>query len=168
MTAAEGPALVFIGAPGAGKSRIGKRVARLLRLPFIDTDKRIVAAHGGIPAIFEEHGEPYFRVLEREQVALALGERAVVSLGGGAVLDADTQTDLESLRVVQLTVSPEVIAGRNLSNRPLLAGGVDAWKALVAARAPLYDRLADVTFDTTAVPAERVADEVVRWLKENS
>ena len=164
----ETPALVLIGAPGAGKTRIGKRVARLLRLPFIDTDKRIVAAHGGIPAIFEDHGEPHFRVLEREQVELALREHAVVSLGGGAVLDETTQAELAPLRVVQLTIQPDAIAGRKLTNRPLLTGGVDAWMALVAERAPLYDRLADASFDTSTMPAERVADEIVRWLKENS
>lgn len=166
MTVDESPALVLIGAPGAGKTRIGKRVARLLGLPFVDSDKRIVAIHGAITAIFEEHGEPHFRAIEREQVQQALSERAVVSLGGGAVLDSDTQAQLEPLRVVQLTVSPEAIAGRNLSNRPLLTGGVDAWKALVAERAPLYDRLADARFDTSSLPAERVASDIVRWLKE--
>ena len=163
------PALVLIGAPGAGKTRIGKRVAKLLDLPFIDTDKRVVALHGGIPAIFENHGEPHFRVLEREQVELALTQHAVVSLGGGAVLDASTQVDLEPLRVVQLTVQPEVIATRNIgAGRPLLANGLDAWLALVAARAPIYDRLSSVSFDTSSLPAERIADDIVRWLKEQS
>ena len=164
----DSPALVLIGAPGAGKSRIGKRVARLLGLPFIDTDKRVVALHGAITAIFAEHGEPHFRVIEREQVQRALTEHAVVSLGGGSVLNTETQAELAPLRVVLLTVSPEAIAGRNLSSRPLLAGGVEAWKALVAERAPLYDRLADVSFDTTTLPAERVASDIVRWLKETS
>ena len=164
---ADRPALVFIGAPGAGKSRIGKRVARLLALPFVDTDKRIVASNGTITSIFEERGEPYFRALEREQVELALTEHAVVSLGGGAVLDERTQSDLEALRVVQLTVHPDAIASRNLSNRPLLAGGVEAWRALVAQRAPIYDRLADASFDTTSEPAERIADAIVVWLGEN-
>lgn len=168
MTVADAPAVVLIGAPGAGKTRIGKRVARQLKLPFVDTDKRIVAQHGPITAIFADHGEPYFRDLERAQVAQALTERAVVSLGGGAVLDVDTQAELEPLRVVQLTVSAEAIANRNLSSRPLLAGGVEAWKALVAQRAPIYDRLADVTFDTTSIPAERVADDIARWVKETS
>ena len=165
---AEAPALVLIGAPGAGKTRIGKRVARLLQLPFVDTDKRIVAKHGAITGIFATQGEPWFRAREREEVAQALTEDAVVALGGGAVLNEQTQNDLSGLRVVQLTVSPEAIANRNLSNRPLLADGVEAWKKLVAARAPIYDRLAEVSFDTTSVPAERVADDIVRWLKENS
>ena len=166
---ADAPAVVFIGAPGSGKTRIGKRVARLLDLPFVDTDKRIVAAHGPIPAIFETRGEPHFRVLERAEVRQALTEHAVVSLGGGAVLDETTQAELAPLRVVQLTVSEEKIAGRNIgAGRPLLAGGVDAWKALVAARAPIYDRLSTVTFDTSSLPAERIADDIARWLKERA
>ena len=164
---AETPALVLIGAPGAGKTRIGKRIARLLDLPFVDTDKRIVALHGSIPDIFEHHGEPHFRVLEREQVALALAENAVVALGGGAVLDAGTQADLAALKVAQLTVSPESIATRNIgAGRPLLSGGIDAWTALVAARAPIYDRLSQASFDTSRLPAERIADDIVRWLEE--
>ena len=164
---ADGPALVLIGAPGAGKTRIGKRISRLLDLPFVDTDKRVVAVHGPIPRIFEEHGEPGFRVFERAQVALALTEHAVVSLGGGAVLNPQTQSELESLPVVQLTVRPEVVATRNIgAGRPLLAGGVDAWKALVAERAPIYDRLSDASFDTSSLPAERIADDIVRWLEE--
>jgi len=166
---ADAPALVLIGAPGAGKTRIGKRIARLLELPFVDTDKRIVSLHGGIPEIFEQHGEPHFRELEREQVRRALTEHAVVSLGGGAVLDSATQAELAGLRVIQLTVSADKIAARNIgAGRPLLSGGVEAWKALVATRAPLYDRLASATFDTSTLPAERIADDIVRWLKETS
>jgi len=164
---AEIPALVLIGAPGAGKTRIGKRIARLLDLPFVDTDKRIVALHGSIPDIFERYGEPHFRVLEREQVARALTENAVVALGGGAVLDEGTQADLAALKVAQLTVSPESIATRNIgAGRPLLSGGIDAWTALVAARAPIYDRLSQASFDTSRLPAERIADDIVRWLEE--
>ena len=169
MTVAEtGPALVLIGAPAAGKTRIGKRVAKLLDIPFIDTDRRIVAEHGSIADIFVLHGEPYFREREREQVALALLEPAVISLGGGAVLNEHTQADLAPLRVALLTVSPEALAGRNLAaKRPLLAGGIEAWKALVAARAPLYERLADRTFDTSVLPAERIADDIVAWMRES-
>jgi shikimate kinase len=81
----ERPLLVLIGAPAAGKTRLGKRVAKILNVPFIDTDKRIVAKHGVIATIFAEHGEDRFRELERDEVLAALSENAVVALGGGAV-----------------------------------------------------------------------------------
>lgn len=158
--------VVLIGAPGAGKTRTGKRLARLLGLPLIDTDKKIVTAHGPIATIFAEHGEPHFRRLEREAVAAALREPAIVTLGGGAVLDVDTQADLEGLRVVQLTVQPEAVEERIAGGkRPLVAGGIDSWVALVAARQPLYDSLAGLTIDTTSRPLETVADEIASWLE---
>ncbi len=86
--------VVLIGPPGAGKTTVGRRVAKALGLPFTDTDRAIVQAHGSIADIFREHGEPRFRQLERAQVAAALAEDGVVSLGGGAVLDPATRADL--------------------------------------------------------------------------
>ena len=157
--------VVLIGAPGAGKTRTGKRLARLLGHPLVDTDKRIVAKHGAIAAIFAEHGEPRFRALEREAVAAALREPAIVTLGGGAVLDERTQQELAGLRVVQLTVSPEAVEERIAGGkRPLVADGIDAWSALVAARQPIYDRLADLTLDTSTRPLDQVAAEIAAWL----
>ncbi len=116
----DGAVVVLIGAPGAGKTRTGRRVAARLGVPFIDTDKRIIAEHGPIAAIFEEHGEPHFRRLERETVAQALTEPAVVTLEGGAVLDPDTQEQLASHRVVQLTVEPRAVQER-------ITGGKRPW-----------------------------------------
>ncbi len=161
--------VVLIGAPGAGKTRTGKRLSRLLGHPLIDTDKRIVAKHGAIATIFAEHGEPHFRALEREAVAKALREPAIVTLGGGAVLDERTQAELEDLRVVQLTVSPEAVEERIAGGkRPLVASGIDAWSALVAARQPIYDRLADLTLDTSSRPLDQVAAEIADWLTEET
>lgn len=161
-----GPLVVLIGAPGAGKTRTGKRVARLLNVPFVDTDRRIVAAHGPIPEIFRDHGEPHFRVLEREQVALALTEPAVVSLGGGAVLDAETQTDLARHRVVQLTVSSDAFAERMRAGKRPLVTSIESWEALVSARQPIYDRLAQLTLETSRRPLDGVAHEIVQWLEK--
>lgn len=162
------PVVVLIGAPGAGKSRIGRRVARLLDEPFIDTDKRIVAEHGPITAIFADHGEPHFRALEREQVAIALRHPGVVSLGGGAVLDAATQAELAELTVIQLSVTEEALAGRDLgTKRPLLVNGLDSWRELVARRAPIYDALADRTWDTSTLPADRIAEQIAEWLRSH-
>lgn len=162
-----GAVVVLIGAPGSGKTRTGKRLARLLRVQFIDTDKRIVAAHGAIADIFAAHGEPHFRELERAEVVAALAERAVVTLGGGAVLDAATQADLAGRRVVQLTVAPAAVESRIAGGkRPLLKDGIDAWTALVAARQPVYDRLSQLSIDTSRQPLDRVAKQIADWLEE--
>lgn len=155
---------MLIGAPGAGKTRLGKRVARILGLPFIDTDRKIVAAHGPIAEIFSVHGEAYFRRLERLAVESALSEPAVVSLGGGAILDADTRADLDSLRVALITVTAEAVQERLGSKRPLLAGaGIEAWTALVADRDPIYRTLAKGTWDTSEVPIDAVATAIAEW-----
>jgi shikimate kinase/3-dehydroquinate synthase len=71
---------------GAGKTTIGREAARLLERPFVDLDAEIEQRHGPIPALFE-HGEAEFRRLEEEVLAEVLaGDRAVIALGGGAVL----------------------------------------------------------------------------------
>lgn len=163
-----GPLLVIIGPPGAGKTKVGKRVARALGVPFADTDKLIVARHGVIADIFVTHGEAHFRALEREQVETALATGGVVSLGGGAVLDPRTQADLRGRRVALVMVDAESVAERIESDkRPLLAsGGVAAWEALVERRRPLYEALASRTFDSSRRPMQAVAEDVLAWLHE--
>ena len=157
--------VALIGAPGAGKTRTGRRIAKLLRVPFIDTDRRVVHAHGPIAAIFQDHGEAAFRSFERAAVASALREPAVVTLGGGAVLDAETQLDLAATKVVQLTVSADAVSARIADGkRPLLTGGVTAWSDLVAARKPTYDRLAQLTIDASRQPLDTIAQQIVEWL----
>lgn len=158
--------IVFIGPSGAGKSRLGKRVARLLGVPFADSDRMIVAEHGPIPQIFADFGEAHFRALERETVHRALQGEGVLSLGGGAVLDPDTQRELADHRVVLLTITPEAVARRLAgdTDRPLVRNGVQDWVALNEPRWPIYERLADVTFDTSQRPNDQIAKEVAAWL----
>ena len=64
-------AIVLIGPMGAGKTSVGRRVARALEVPFADTDKIVARDHGPIPDLFERHGEEHFRALERDAVAEA-------------------------------------------------------------------------------------------------
>ncbi len=158
--------IVFIGPSGAGKSRLGKRVARVLGLPFADTDRMIVAEHGPIPQIFSDHGEAHFRGIERETVRRALQGEGVLALGGGAVLDPDTQSDLAAHRVVFLTISPDAVSRRLAgdTDRPLVPNGVQDWVALNAPRWEIYERLADATFDTSHRANDDVASEVAAWL----
>jgi shikimate kinase len=160
------PIAVFIGMPASGKSKIAKRVAKRLDAPLIDVDKVIVADHGEIVDIFDTHGEAHFRALEREAVKKALATHSVVSLGGGAILNVDTQHDLASLPVVLLTVSEAAVADRfGDRKRPLLRGGLDAWRKLTAERTEIYERLADVSFDTSSRPLDQIADEIADWVR---
>lgn len=161
----DGALVVLIGAPGAGKSRTGRRLARLLGAPVIDTDKAIVADHGPIHRIFAEHGEAHFRRLEREAVRRALREPAVVTLGGGAVIDPDTQADLAAYPVVQLTMSHEAARERIGGAKRPLARDPEAWARLVAQRQPIYDRLAGLTIDTSEQPLDGVAQQILDWLE---
>ena len=161
------PIAVLIGPPAAGKSRLGRRVATRLGVEFVDTDKRVVAQHGPIPEIFASEGEAQFRVWEREAVVDSLVSPGIVALGGGAVLNPDTQRDLEDLFVILVTATPEAIAPRLVAGkRPLLAGGIDAWVALVAERQPVYDRLADFSVDTSRGTMDGIADSLVTRLEE--
>jgi len=160
------PVVVLIGAPGAGKTRLGKRIAKQLGVPFIDTDKRIVARHGIIATIFAEHGEEHFRRLERDAVADALRENAVVALGGGAVINEFTRADLANHVVVQLTVSPEAVQARIAGDKRPLVSGIEAWTALVDSRREIYDSLSHASFDTSSRPLDTIAAEIVSWIQE--
>jgi len=158
------PPVVLIGPMAAGKTRIGKRVARILGTGFLDTDRMIVAEHGAISGIFDEFGEAHFRALEREAVARALASDDVVALGGGAVLAPETQALLSTHRVVLVTVSPDAVAARiGDGRRPLLVGGLTDWERIYAERRPLYEQLALLTVDTSHRPIDAIAQEVAAW-----
>ncbi len=157
----------------SGKSKIGRRVARSLALPLIDTDQRIVADHGPISDIFAARGEAHFRELERNAVATALAEArvtgGVVSLGGGAILDPATRADLRDCSVVYLTTTAAAVESRDSGKkRPLLANGTGEWQRIYDARRPLYEALASIRFDTSVRPIDSIAADIVTWLKETS
>lgn len=161
-------AIVLIGPMGAGKTSIGKRVAKALQVPFYDSDAAVVREHGPIEELFRSHGEEHFRGLERAAVRAGLDRGGIVALGGGAVLHPDTQRDLAGHRVVLLTVGPQTIASRiRGTKRPLLQGAdaVAQWTAVYEQRRPLYESLADVVFDTSAGPLQHVVDTVVAWVR---
>lgn len=163
--------VVLIGPPGAGKSTVGDVLARRLGVPLHDTDAAVEATTGrSIGDIFVEDGEPAFRALEREQVLRALGEPdGVVSLGGGAVMQAEVAEALRAdrHRVVFLDVTIADAATRVGFDgvRPLLAVNPRAaWTRLMNARRPTYEDLAGVTVQTGGRTPEEVADEVVAAL----
>ena len=162
--------IVFTGPMATGKTAVGRSIAGRHKMAFIDTDRRIVARHGPIPGIFAAQGEEAFRRFEAGIVREVLTEnagRVVVSLGGGAVLDADTRSLLRDARVVFLdadlaTVLPRLRAG---SSRPLLTGDAgERWATLYEQRRPLYLEVADYVIDTRARTLRQVVQHVEQLL----
>ncbi|MCZ4066671.1 shikimate kinase [Microbacterium sp. NE2HP2] len=165
------PAIVLIGPMGAGKSSIGKKLARVLGATFTDSDGLVVRDHGPIERLFAEGGEERFREIERLAVAEALGRGGVVALGGGAVLHPDTRSDLAAHRVVLLTVSEQTIASRLAgTTRPLLQGDdpVGRWREVAESRRELYDQLADARFDTSTGRIQDIVDAIAAWAQEET
>ena len=172
MSPEEGPAqgrpvLVLVGPPGAGKTTVGRVLARRIGVTFTDVDALIVERAGKpIASMFTEDGEDAFRALEREVVADALATaRGVLALGGGSVLAASTRERLRGHRVVLLWVGlADGIRRTGMSTaRPLLAGVNPraTFKALLDARAPLYREVATVEVDTSRRSANQVARAVL-------
>jgi len=159
------PRLVLVGPPGAGKSTVGKLVAKRLALPLRDTDSD-VEAHAGKPIaeIFVDDGEPAFRALEKAAVADALANfEGVLSLGGGAILDPETRELLRGHTVVFLDVGLAQASRRVGFNRdrPLLLGNPRSQlMKLMEARRTYYLEVATVTLPADG-PAGAVADAVI-------
>ena len=166
-------AIAITGFMGTGKTTVARIVAERLGLDVVDTDELIEANAGTpIPAIFAADGEEYFRDLESAALAQALGRgRAVISTGGGMLL---RPSNLEALRragpIVCLTASPDAIMRRVGADdsRPLLQVADPAGRIaeLLAERQHAYAQ-ADAHVDSTELPAEQVAAEVLRLLADD-
>ena len=164
-------AIVFTGPMGAGKSSIGRRVAKKIGATFTDTDSVIVARHGAIAGIFAEHGEEEFRRIERDVVAEAVEKGGVVALGGGAILAPETRALLREHLVIFLDVDERTIASRiRGAKRPLLneEDPVEAWKRITNARRPIYEDIADVRYDTSHGPIKAVVEAAAEWAAERT
>jgi len=147
------PKAVLVGMPGSGKSTIGRRLAKALDVPLLDTDAKIVENTGrSIADIFVE-GEPEFRRIEADVVIAALAEHdGVVSLGGGAITTPRVREALAGHTVVYLEISACEGIRRTSGGtaRPLLAGGDpgERFRELMAARVPLYREVATLRINT--------------------
>jgi len=169
VTASGGPVVVLVGPPGSGKSTIAKLLAAKLGKTHRDTDTDVETQAGKpISDIFVDSGEPAFRALERAAIVDALQDgTAVLSLGGGAILDADTRADLAGHNVVFLNVTVGEAAKRVGLGvaRPLLLGNVRTQlRNLLEARRPYYDEVAKLTVDTDNRTPTQIADEILEHL----
>jgi shikimate kinase/3-dehydroquinate synthase len=159
---------------GTGKSTVGRRVAALAGVPFLDLDAALEEAAGkSIAVLFAESGEPAFRALEADALRLVLENPAprVIALGGGALLDEGLRRHaLARARIVTLTARPETLLARTQGGggRPLLSSALDRLgriRDLLATRAPAYaEAHAQVSTDDRSPNA--IAEAVLRAWRE--
>jgi len=158
---------------GAGKTTAGRRLARLLRIPFVDSDVEIERTYGPIAEIFERDGEAAFRARESETIArLCAGGPLVLAVGGGAILDpANRQVMRRNGCIVNLALKPETVHARvaHRTHRPLLGPvpTLETIRSLMAERAAAYaDNDLSISVDSRSPSA--VAHIIARWYKEKT
>jgi shikimate kinase len=165
--------VALVGFMASGKSTIGRKLARRLGWPFVDTDSLVTRQHGTIAEIFEREGEQDFRRYEHEAIrgALESVERTVLALGGGALTLAANRTLLarHAYRVF-IKISPEQIltrVRRSHDVRPLLgpAPTLRRIRELYAQRMANYERV-DRVIDASRRSDASVIDEIVVWLRD--
>lgn len=164
--------LFLVGLMGAGKTTVGRQLARLTGKTFYDSDHEIEARTGvRIPVIFEIEGEAGFRVRESEMIAeLATLPNIVLATGGGAVLDPNNRQVLANHgTVIYLRAGIDDILARTQhdKNRPLLqiANPRAKLEALFAQRDPLYREVADVVIDTSRQNINTLVHRLLRQIE---
>ncbi|HBQ63822.1 MAG TPA: chorismate mutase [Clostridiales bacterium] len=156
--------IVLIGMPTSGKSTLGKRLARIAGMGFLDTDALIESLAGTkIPEIFRTRGEQEFRSLESSVVrAVSTASRCVIATGGGVVLSKENMAKLKTpeSRIVWIHRPMEaMIRALDGDSRPL-ALTAEALKKLNRERLPLYRQYQDVEVENTGDPDE-VAKKII-------
>jgi shikimate kinase len=163
--------IYLVGPMGTGKTAVGKSLARLMGVPFVDSDAEI-ERHAGvdIPYIFEQEGEEGFRRRECETLAvLCAREPLVLATGGGSILAAQNRQLLKSTGVVvflHTSLAQQLQRVGSGRGRPMLKGADMAQRLqeLCRIREPLYREIADITLNTDGRRVPKVADLILREL----
>ncbi|NBW58114.1 shikimate kinase AroK [bacterium] len=166
--------LYLIGPMGAGKSTIGKHLARELNIEFYDTDQVIEERTGAdISWIFDVEGEDGFRKRERKVIdELTQRVGIVLATGGGAILDPENRNRLAARGTVvylHTTVEQQMKRTMRDKRRPELQNqdfGEDDMSDIMVLRDPLYKEIADIVVETDGRTVRSVASEVIRLLEE--
>ena len=164
--------IYLTGFMGTGKTSVGREIAGVLGLKFVDLDELIVKKEGRcINDVFAQDGEPYFRKAEKEALReVSQANSQVVSCGGGIVIDPENIAIMkQSGRFIALTARPEVIFERikKETHRPLLntADPLARIKELLAIRKPYYDQ-AEFVIDTSDISVQEVAEKVIKLIND--
>jgi shikimate kinase len=164
--------IVLIGYRGAGKSKVGVRLAERLGREFVDTDGLIEEREGApIGSIVKSKGWEHFRALEKRAIEEIAGrDHSVIASGGGAMIDPENVRRLkERGLVIWLKAKPEVLAERmggdpqTDHSRPSLTGRgiLEEIVEVLSVRNPLYERAADFQIDTSNLDIEGVLERIL-------
>lgn len=160
--------IFLIGPMGAGKSAVGRQLARLLHLDFADSDEEIEARTGvDIAFIFEKEGEEGFRKREAKVIDdLTQRDGIVLATGGGAIVEPQNRSHLGARGFViylHTTVDQQLARTRKGRERPLLDNDDPraVLETLMATREPMYREIADLTIETDSRKVRAVANEVL-------
>ncbi|MGB5690538.1 MAG: shikimate kinase AroK [Woeseiaceae bacterium] len=160
--------IFLVGPMGAGKSAVGRQLARTLHLTFVDSDDEIESRTGvDIPFIFEKEGEGGFRKREAAVIDdLTRMDGVVLATGGGAVLSADNRSNLGGRGLVvylYTSVDQQVTRTEKGRERPLLENGDprEILEDLLQQRDPLYREIADLVVETDGRRVHAVASQII-------
>jgi shikimate kinase len=167
--------IFLIGPMGAGKTTIGKQLAQLLHLEFIDTDQEIESRTGAaIDWIFDIEGEAGFRVREKEIIEeLSQRQGIVLATGGGAVVEVENRNFLAGRGIVvylETSIEQQLERTRKDKRRPLLQNNNDPEATLVALhkeRDAQYREIADVIVATNENSIKSVANKIANQVNES-
>lgn len=155
--------VIIIGPMASGKSVVGKKLSKKLKMSFYDTDKEIEEAAGAsISWIFDVEGEKKFRDREYQILSKVMEmENCVISTGGGIILEEKNRKLLEKGTVVYLQTSIQSQLERTMNDkeRPLLQGNInkeETLRKIASERNPVYEALTDITIQETNTPDESV------------
>ncbi len=167
--------IFLIGPMGAGKTTIGKQLAQLLHLEFIDTDQEIESRTGApIDWIFDIEGEDGFRVREKEIIAeLSQRQGIVLATGGGAVVTPENRTFLAGRGIVvylETSIEQQLERTRKDKRRPLLQNNDDPESTLIdlhKKRDAQYKEIADIIVATNENSIKSVANKIANQINDN-
>jgi shikimate kinase len=171
--------IILIGYRGAGKSTVGRKLARRTGNGFVDTDDLVEKRQGAsIRDIVASCGWDYFRAVEKKIVEeISRIDNLIIAPGGGAVLDPENVRSLKKNGlIIWLKADREILCqridrdSRTVGSRPTLTGkgAMEEFGEVMAIRNPLYERAADAEIDTSGLDVEEVAEAVLSVIREKT